>query len=117
MSRTQTDVSEFINELNAGVFANQIGAALSKVALGVVEHGKQGKVTLTFDLKRISDSSQVAIKHKLVYAAPTKRGSQSEDLTTETPMHVNAGGRLTLFAENHGQLFTRDQAPVTPTDA
>ncbi|MEB2328074.1 MAG: hypothetical protein OZ926_14625 [Pseudomonas sp.] len=42
-----TDTSDFINSLNAGVFAQQVGRALSDVAAGVVEHSKQGQVPLT----------------------------------------------------------------------
>ncbi len=51
-----TDTVEFIGELNAGVFANQIGHALSEVAAGVVDNKKVGTVTLTFSLKQIADS-------------------------------------------------------------
>jgi hypothetical protein len=27
-------------------------------------------------------------------------------------MHVGTGGRVTLFAEKHDQLFSRDDAPI-----
>lgn len=109
-----TDTAEFLGELNAGVFANQIGHALSEVASGVVDNGKVGSVTLTFTLKQIANSHQVTVNHKLAYKVPTKRGSRSEDTTLDTPMHVNEGGRLTLFAEapRAGQLFNRDAAPI-----
>ncbi|WP_256380639.1 hypothetical protein [Stutzerimonas decontaminans] len=33
-----TDTGEFINSLNAGVFADQVGRALCDVAAGVIEH-------------------------------------------------------------------------------
>ncbi|POA75377.1 MULTISPECIES: hypothetical protein [Pseudomonas] len=109
-----TDTAEFIGELNAGVFANQIGHALSEVAAGVVDHGKAGVVVLTFNLKRIADSHQVTVNHKLDYKVPTKRGSRSENTALDTPMYVGEGGKLTLFPEAPGaaQLFNLDQAPI-----
>lgn len=109
-----TDTVEFIGELNAGVFADQIGHALSAVAAGVVDNKKVGSVTLTFSLKQVGDSHQVNITHKLAYKVPTKRGSQSEDVTLDTPMYVGEGGRLTLFPETPAadQMFDRNAAPI-----
>lgn len=109
-----TDTAEFISELNAGVFAQQIGHALSEVAAGVVDNGKAGSLTLTFSMKQIAGQHQVAINHKLSYKVPTKRGSRSEDTALDTPMYVGEGGRLTLFPEvpNADQLFNRQAAPV-----
>lgn len=109
-----TDTNEFFDELNAGVFASQLGHALSEVASGVVDHGRKGKVVITLDMSRIGESSQVKIAHKLDYVVPTKRGSKREDTTTDTPMHVGSGGRLTLFPERHDQMFTREDAPHIP---
>lgn len=97
---SQTDTSQFIGDLNGGVFEQQIGRALSDVALGVTTHGKKGKVVVTIDFSQIADSNQVKIKHKIDYQVPTAKGTRSEDYTTETPMHVGRGGRLTLFPEN-----------------
>ncbi|EIP9495719.1 hypothetical protein LT960_004426, partial [Escherichia coli] len=34
------------------------------------------------------------------------RGKISEEDTTETPMYVNRGGRLTILQEDQGQLLT-----------
>ncbi|AQL40066.1 hypothetical protein [Pseudomonas syringae] len=109
-----TDTAEFIGELNAGVFANQVGHALSEVAAGVVDNKKVGTVTLTFSLKQIADSHQVTVNHKLAYKVPTKRGSRTEDTTLDTPMYVGEGGRLTLFPETPAadQMFDRNAAPV-----
>lgn len=110
----QTDTTEFFNELNGGTFAGQIGHALSEVAAGVVDTGKAGKVIITLDLKQVGESSQVAIKHKLDFVTPTKRGNKREHTTTDTPMHVGSGGRITLFPEEPmpKQLFNRESAPI-----
>lgn len=111
-----TDTSEFINSLNAGVFAQQVGRALSDVALGVVEHGKTGKVVLTFDLKQIGQSNQVTVKHTLDFVQPTKRGKKREDTSLDTPLYVTANG-LELFQNDPtAQLFNPTEAPVLPRE-
>jgi hypothetical protein len=101
----QTNTEKFLGELNGGVFEQQIGAAITDVASGVAEHGKGGKVTITLDFSRIGDSAQVKIKHKLSYSIPTLRGSRSEEVTTETPMHVNPSGSVSMFPENQTDMF------------
>ena len=107
-----TDTSEFIASLNAGVFAQQVGTALSAVAAGVVEFSKQGEVTLKFTLKQIGQSNQVAITHTLDFVEPTKRGKRREDTTLDTPMYVTANG-LELFQNDPtAQLFKKEDAPV-----
>lgn len=107
-----TDPGEFLANLNAGVFANQMGRALSDVAAGVVEHGKKGKVIVTFEIAQIGETHQVEVAHKLDFETPTKRGKKREDTALKTPMFVTEKG-LQLFADNPtGALFTDKQAPV-----
>ncbi|MHB0844728.1 hypothetical protein ACYCGP_18085 [Stutzerimonas nitrititolerans] len=107
-----TDTSEFINSLNAGVFAQQVGRALSDVAAGVVEHGKKGKLSITFELSQIGESNQVKINHKLDFTQPTKRGSKREDTALDTPMYVTANGLELFQTDPTAQMFTREEAPV-----
>lgn len=105
----KTNVPDFLGELDAGVFMNKISAALNATALGVLNNGGKGKVALEFDLDRISNSveeKRVSIKHKLKFVTPTPRGKVSEEDTTETPMYVGKGGKLTILQEDQGQLFT-----------
>ena len=111
---TATNTAEFLEELNGGAFASQIGHALSEVAAGVVDHGKAGKLVITLDISQIGQSHQVKIKHKLAFKVPTKYGELNENTCLETPMHVGSGGRVTLFTEKHDQLFTREEAPIKP---
>ncbi|MBL4835766.1 MAG: hypothetical protein JKY26_17585 [Pseudomonas sp.] len=111
-----TDPGELLANLNAGVFANQMGRALSDVAAAVVDHGKKGKLVITLDISQIGETHQVEILHKLDFLTPTKRGSKREDTALKTPMYVTAEG-LKLFADNpSGQLFSGKQAPVTARD-
>lgn len=104
-----TNVPDFLGELDAGVFMNKIAGALNTAALGVLNNGSKGKVVLTFDIDRMGNSieeKRVMIKHKLQYVTPTPRGIVSEEDTTETPMFVNRGGKLTILQEDQGNLFT-----------
>lgn len=52
------------------------------------------------------EEKRVMIKHKLAYVRPTPRGKSSEEDSTETPMYVNRGGKLTILQEDQGQLFS-----------
>lgn len=109
-----TNIPDFFGELDAGVFENKLAAALNEVALGVINNGGKGKVTVQFDIDRLSASieeKRVAIKHKLAFSKPTPRGKSSEEDTTETPMYVGRGGRLTILQEDQGQLFTLGGQP------
>ena len=100
-----TDVAEVLSDLGAGAFEQQLAMALSNVALGVVEHMKDGKVTITLQMRQVGDGSQITCQHKLEYQQPTSKGSMREDVTGKTPLYVNRGGRLTLFPEHQGQLL------------
>lgn len=103
----KTNLQDFLEELDASVFASKVATALSQVALGTVTHDKQGKVTIEFTLKKMesdsdsSTSSKVQISHKLTYSQPTKRGKVSEEDTTATPMYVHKGGRLSVTSERN----------------
>lgn len=103
----KTDFVELVGELNAGVFLQQINAALSDVALSTAlygDKGKTGEVTLKFKLRRIGESTQVAMMHTLSFSKPTTRGKASEDATTETPLYVHRGGKLAVMPEEQGKF-------------
>lgn len=102
-----TNVGQFIEDLDAGAFEQKIGKALSDVAAGVIEHGRGGKVAITFTVKQLGNSNQVMIDHLIGYLKPTKNGESSEKNLTKTPMHVNLDGELSLFPKNQHQLFNK----------
>lgn len=52
------------------------------------------------------EEKRVLIQHKLKFTAPTPKGKGSEEDTTETPMYVNKGGKLSIMQEDQGQLFS-----------
>jgi hypothetical protein len=111
MSETNraTNVPDFLGELDGGIFETKFAGALNEVALGVLNNGQVGEITLKFKVQRLGKSleeKRVMITHKLIYVRPTPRGKFSEENTTETPMYVNRGGRLTILQEDQGQLLT-----------
>lgn len=104
-TNTKTPIGEILENLNAGIFSAAAEHAMAEVALATVTTGKKGTVTMTFDFRQIGQSSQVAITHTLKFKKPKLRGSVVEDTQAETPLHVEAGGKLTLFPTKSGDLF------------
>ncbi|MFZ7235830.1 hypothetical protein ACLSZ3_04645 [Avibacterium gallinarum] len=82
----------------------------------MINHDKQGEVSIKFSLKRMdSDNPQVQISHKVTYTKPTKRGKSSEEDTTATPMYVHKGGALSVSPERpekEGQVLKFVDAKV-----
>lgn len=109
-TNTSTNVDDFIDELNAGVFKEKLAVILSDVALGVIQHGeknRKGKITIEMSFQKVGENDQVVISHKLAHQTPTKRGKRSEEDTTETPMFVGRGGALSISppkVNNNGRL-------------
>ena len=95
---------ELLEALDAGIFQQKFDKALRDVALGVVTQGRVGKVTLEFKIERIGESSQVNMSHKVKYDKPTARGKVVEEDTTETPLYVNRGGKMTLIPDSQEQF-------------
>lgn len=104
MKNNQPDIATLMEEMDAGVFAERVARALAETAAAVVDTGKKGKVTITFDIKRISSSQQVDIKHCVKYSLPTHKGSVVEDNTTSTPMYVGVRGYLGIMPQAQMQL-------------
>lgn len=105
MPLKDTDVTEFISSLDAGLVQEQMGKILSEMAHRVLEHGKNGKLVLTMTMAPLGSGHQVKIQHKLDATLPTKTGKKQEDTSQETPMHVNPSGDVTFFPEQQGRFF------------
>lgn len=95
-----TKLEILLPDLDGGVFEEKIATMLSEVALGVVTHGRQGAVTIEFNMSRIGETAQVNCKHKLKFVKPTKRGKATEEDETVTPLYVAGNGDLSLFHPN-----------------
>lgn len=104
-----TDVSEFITDLDAGVFERQVSAALSQAAAACVDNQKQAEVNLKFLLKPIKGTSQTHVQHTLAYKKPTSTGKIAEDTTQTTTLHVGQYGRLSLVPDNQLDMFKKDK--------
>ena len=105
MTTKFTDTKQFLADLNGGVFAEQIGVAISEAARGTVHNGGKGKVVITLDFKRIAQSNQASVTHSLKFITPTARGKKTEEYSAETPMYVNSDADVTAFPKDQGQLF------------
>lgn len=102
-----TNVTEMIADLDGGTFEERLGRVISEVAGAVVDNNRAGEVTIKLGMKRIGNSYQVQIDHKLAYKRPTPRGTVSEDAVSSTPMYVGKGGALSFFPEGQGQMFDK----------
>lgn len=91
-----TDVSEFMTDLDGGVFDRKLSIALSQVAAATVDNDKQGKVTVEFAFSRIAGTSQVRCEHTLKFVKPTMDGKAGEEEKRSTVLHVGKFGALTL---------------------
>lgn len=108
---SQEHITTLFEDLDAGVFAQKIQHAISQVALGVATTGKKGKLTITFDMDRLGETNQVKCVHTVKSSSPTPKGRITEENAGMTPLHVGAGGKLTLFPETQQPLFNKDGSP------
>ena len=102
-----TDPATFINDLDGGVFAEKLGRILSDVCAGAMDHEKTGEITLKFTIKRVPDTFQAKIEHKITHKKPLRRGDVTENNTTTTLMHVSAGGEMSIMPKSqvpNGQM-------------
>ncbi len=104
-SERATNVTEFIESLDVGVFEQQVGIALSDVAAATVDHGGSGKVTIEFTIKPITGTHQVHCAHSLKFTKPTSSGKATEELARATVMHVGKYGRMSLAPESQLDMF------------
>lgn len=107
-----TDVNEFITDLEAGIFANKLGTAISHCAAACIEKERQAEIKISLKFQRISEG-QVNVIHKIEFAYPTQRGNKREDETDSTAMHVNERGNVSLYPT---APFTRDAQGHLLTD-
>jgi hypothetical protein len=109
---TPTDITEFLQELDAGVFAEKVGHELSQIAMAVVEHGRPGRLQVTLDFKQIGHHHQLTVKHTMTSTRPTLRGKKTEEDATDTPMHVGRGGKMTFFPDTQMDLIPKEPKPA-----
>ena len=104
MSNKPTDAQQFIEDIGAGVFSKQLGVAITEVANSVVSTGKVGEINIKLKVSKLADS-QVQVESKLSFNEPLAKGKRVEEHNEKTPMHVNLGGDVSLFAKHTESLF------------
>lgn len=95
----QTNVEEFIGELNAGILQEQLANTLSAAALATVmnpDSRQKAKVTLELVFTKVGDNDQVIVSSKFAQVLPTKSGKKAEETNAQTPMFVGKGGVMTI---------------------
>lgn len=113
-TNSRTNLSELLGDLNAGVFEQQLNAAISDVAANVVTHGKKGELVIKLQLKQIGDSHQVALTHSLKSVVPMMRGRITEESAGDTPLHVGRGGKLSLYPGEQVDMFSNKDRTTAP---
>ena len=102
-----TTVSEFMEDLDGGMFDRKMSVALSQVAAAAMDHNKEGEVSIKFTFKKIPGTHQVQCAHGLKFTRPTADGKASEEEKRSTALHVGKYGRLTLAPENQIAFLDR----------
>lgn len=92
----QTNVDDFVGELEGGIFKERLAIMLTEAALGAVLHNRKGKVSVNFDISRVNESGQVMVSANMKNTKPTKRGEITEAVKSDTPMWVGKGGVITI---------------------
>lgn len=96
---SQTNVPDFVGELNGGALIEQLSLLLSEAALATIVRAKgnqKAKVSLDISFTQMGDNDQVIVEAKISKSIPTKNGKKTEDNTTQTPFYVGVGGVLTI---------------------
>jgi hypothetical protein len=106
-----TPFDELLGDLQGGTVLEKLCHLASACGLATALNGKQSKLTLELTFKRIGETNQLATDHMVKVALPTERGKLTEEDTTQTVLHCNKGGLLTLVPEEQGQFnFDRQAA-------
>lgn len=107
-----TDVSEFFQDLDGGVFESKLSVALSQVAAASVDNDKTGEVNIKMTFKRIPGTSQVHCEHTLKFSRPTMDGKAGEEEKRTTALHVGKYGKLSVAPENQMEFLDRSTGEI-----
>jgi len=88
-----TDVTQFMQELDGGVFEAKLSAILSDVAAATVDNHAKGKVVVELSFSPVAGGgARVNCAHKLTYVQATRNGEIKE--TTKTPKQKEQFNRM-----------------------
>lgn len=105
--RPVTDVDQFIDDLDGGVFKRALARGLTDAAANASTFDEKAKVVVEFVIKPTGRVT-LEVKHFLSVNLPTSNGSIVEKSETSTPMYLGKGGVMTLLPnEESGDLFAQ----------
>lgn len=107
-----TDVSEFFQDLDGGVFDHKLSVALSQVAAASVDNDKTGEVSIKLTFKKIPGTSQVHCEHTLKFSRPTLDGKAGEEEKRTTALHVGKYGKLSIAPESQMEFIDRKTGEI-----
>jgi hypothetical protein len=102
------DATELLKDLDAGNFTAKLTVILKETALSVAEHGGKGQVSITLDMKRIGETMQLAVAHKLAFKRPTKKGIAQGYDTDVAHLYANNKGELDFVPHSQLKLFKEE---------
>jgi hypothetical protein len=105
-----TDVSEFVSDLDGGMFERMLSIALSQTAAAVIDREKVGELSIKFKLEKIAGTHQLRLAHTLKFTKPTMTGRSSEETEGATVLHVGKYGALSLAQPS---LLDKNQRNLT----
>lgn len=100
-----TDIKTLLDDLDGGTVSGALAQILSDVATAVDNHEKEGTVSITLKMKKVS-SGQIMVHAKTAFNEPTQHGARTEHNEKKTPFHITREG-ITFFPPNQSQMFNR----------
>ena len=101
--RPKYTITDTLPDLDGGVLIEKISRAFRDACIATAAHGdkgKQGRVTIQFDLARISESeSHLHCAHKITTVLPEPKGKTTSENSTETPLYLNRHGIPSVLPE------------------
>lgn len=108
---TPFDASTAMEEMDAGCFLDYVGRSIQDTAKAVVgqedANKKKGKVVITLEFDKITNSQQVNVSHDIKFDYPTETGRRAENHKRSTPMYVYVNGGISVLPENQTDMFMR----------
>lgn len=103
-----TNIQDTLDQFNAGIYMQQVEAALAetaKASLAYAKKGKPGKLSLTLTILPLEtdendedeDFKRFNVEHAWSYEHPEKRGKSTRIHTTNTVMYISAAGELSIL--------------------
>lgn len=113
MALTPTDVTGFMQALDAGTLEPKISQLLTHVATSVLEHGSKkinGEITLKLKFAPYGNNSEIDINGDLSFKRPNHRGGkESENYPFNSRFYVNQKGNMTEHPDTtQGDFFKKD---------